>query len=48
MILEPVGSAHLTFGDARVYWDIHVVNQMLFRVLDEIPDMMRISGIVQR
>ena len=46
MILEPIGSTHLRFGDARVVEIL--VTQKLFGVPDEIPDVTRSSGMVRR
>ena len=49
MVPEPVGSTHLRFGYARVVMGIDIRGyQMLFGVLDEIPDVTRSSGMVRR
>ena len=49
MIPEPVGSARLTFGDDRVVYGIcDVGDRMLFGVPDEIPDVTRSLGMVER
>ena len=42
IVLEPVGSAHLTFVDDIVLYELYVFSdRMLFGVLDEITDMTR-------
>ena len=48
MVPEPVGSTHLRFGDTRVVMGIVCGYRMLFGVPDEIPDVMRSSGMVRR
>ena len=46
IVLEPVGSARLTFVDARVVSGYLMSGkQMLFRVPDEIPDVMSSLGM---
>ena len=45
---EPVGSTHLRFGDARVVEILVCGNPKMFGVSDEIPDVMRSSGMVRR
>ena len=45
---EPVGFTHLRFGDARVVEILVAVTRKLFGVPDEIPDVTRSSGMVQR
>ena len=49
IVLEPVGSARLTFVDARVLLGYLMSgNQMLFGVQDEIPGVTRSLGMVDR
>ena len=49
IVLEPVGSAGLTFVDARVVLGYLMSgNQMLFRGSDEILDVMRSLEMVER
>ena len=48
MVPEPVGSTHLRFDDARVIGKYVRGYRMLFGVSDEIPDVMRSSGMVRR
>ena len=48
MVPEPVGSTHLRFDDARVIKEVCMWLRMLFGVPDEIPDVTRSSGMVQR
>ena len=48
MIPEPVGSTHLRFGDARVVMGISVQLPNVVQSPDEIPDVMRSSGMVRR
>ena len=46
IVLEPVGSARLTFDD--MYYELCVFNdRSLFGVLDEIRDMMRSLEMVE-
>ena len=48
MLPEPVGSTHLRFDDARVVVEIVCGYRRLFGVPDEILDVTRSSGMVQR
>ena len=48
MIPEPIGSAHLRFGEARVVEILVCGYRMLFGVPDEIPNVTRSSGMVRR
>ena len=48
IILEPVGSARLTFVDDIVLYELCMLVRMLFGVADEITDMTRISEMVRR
>ena len=41
IVLEPVGSARLTFDDDLYYELCDLMNRSLFGVSDEITDMMR-------
>ena len=47
MVPELVGSTHLRFGGARVVMGIVCGYRRLFGVLDEMPDVMRNSGMVE-
>ena len=48
IVLEPVGSACLTFDD-KLYYELCVLmNQRLFGVPDEITDMTRSLEMVER
>ena len=48
IVLEPVGSARLTF-DADLYYELGVFDgRSLFRVPDEITDMTRSLEMVER
>ena len=48
IILEPVGSAHLTFDDDLYYELCAFDERSLLRVPDEITDMTRSLEIVER
>ena len=48
MVPEPIGSTHLRFDDGRVVMGIVCGYKKLFGVPDEIPDVTRSSGMVQR
>ena len=47
IVLEPVGSARLTFGDDQYYEFMSFDVSKEFRVLDEIGDMMRSLEMVE-
>ena len=47
IVLEPVGSAHLTFDDDLYYEFRVLMNRNLFGVSDEIMDMTRSLIIVE-
>ena len=47
IVLEPVGSARLTFDDNLYYELCDLMYQRLFRVPDEITDMMRSLKMVE-
>ena len=48
IVLEPIGSARLTFIDDIVLRVMYVSDRMLFEVPDKITDMTRNSGMVRR
>ena len=48
IVIEPVGSARLTFDDDLNYELCVFVTEVLFRVPDEITDMTRSIKIVER
>ena len=47
IVLEPVGSARLTFGDDRYYEFMCFGDQSFFRVPNEITDMTRSLEMVE-
>ena len=47
IVLEPKGSAHLTFDDDLYYELCDLMNRSLFRVPDEIKDMTRSLEMVE-
>ena len=47
IVLEPVGSARLTFDDDLYYELCDLMNRSLFRVLEEIMDMTRSLEMVK-
>ena len=48
IVLEPLGSARLTFIDDIVLLVMYVGDRMLFGVLDEITDMTRSLEMIER
>ena len=48
IVLEPVGSARLTFDDDMYYMSYVLVTKGLFGVPDEITDMTRSLKMVER
>ena len=48
IVLEPVGSARLTFDDDMYYELCDLLYRRLFGVPDEITDMKRSLGVVER
>ena len=47
IVLEPVGSAHLTFDDDLYYELCDLINQSLFGVSDEITNVMKSLEMVK-
>ena len=48
IVLEPVGSARLTFDDDLCYELCDLMTEVLFGVLDEITDVTRSLKMVER